>query len=139
MKKIKKLALTLLGSMILMAVTMISYAAGTGNSMAYDFAISTNSAGYSSAPVNKSGDAEAAYATVTENISGWFKKTAFIVVKSTGPQISNEKTLSGAGYVAPVYYDTGKNYYGDVCLRANATFNVTSIYHASGIFYPMGS
>lgn len=137
-------------TMVLMASMMV-YAGGSGPSVGFDFCISSTAAGYSSVPVKKTGAVDAAYASLTENgyttTTLWFIKvhhdmtTAFIVTKSTGAQLSEESVVKGTGNATPVYNVTGKNYLGDVCIRANTAIVPMPCdeYTVSGTFYPNGS
>ena len=130
-------------AMLIMASVMV-YAAGSGNSVTFNFSISTTGAGYSSDPVKKTAAVDAAYAKVTKNASGTIitskKSTAFIVTTADGTQISSEYVLKGAGEASPIYNSTGKNYLADVCLRVNtAEAAISSSYTVKGTFYPNGS
>ena len=111
-------------------------------SVPFDFEIASKNIGYTSAFVEKTGSAEAAYADVDTNSEQifWFVRaaryTAFIVVDATGTRISDEEVLHGAGDAYPSYYPSYQNYVGFVALRANcAEENLSSPYDCEGTFY----
>ena len=128
--------------MLVASFSMVAYAAGRGDRVGFWFTIEEKGVGHTSDPAEKELVVSNAYVSIDKNSSssGGKATTAFIVVKSTGHQLSNgEIVVTGTGTKDIPYNNTGENYLGATCIRANAAGLIHVLATTvQGTFYPDG-
>jgi len=141
MKKSRWLVVLVACAMMLTTFSVGALAATNGSAVDFNFSISSKSKGYTSNPIAKTTQYVDGYVVVARNQSslGGNAETAFITVKSTGIQLSDEVVIKGTGDFVVDYNTVGETYIGDACVRANAAAAIhLLVTECQGQYYPDG-